>query len=223
MAIAMLEVKDLIKLGADTFRIRFYNEYMKPSVISIILVFMLTGCIPQLEDTGPSVALINAPAEGRVTGLADKLETLLEKGPLTYSFTPSSRVRFGETHRDMSGSRAALQAAFIARTYGAEWAVMIGAPTYEREVLEFTFLKVLKRKIVSQIQLEVKIVDPVTAEIMSTYSSELYTSIRVETLEGDLIEKSQDPDINDLIDRALVDIVPVVRQDLGTLFANVGN
>ena len=58
---------------------------------------------------------------------------------------------------------------------------------------------------------------------MSTYSSQLYTAIRVETLEGEIIEKSQDPDINDLVDRALVDIVPVVKEDLDTLFANVTN
>ena len=70
-------------------------------------------------------------------------------------------------------------------------------------------------------QLEVVIIDPVTAEPRSTYSSQLYTAVRVETIEGELIEKSQDPDIHDLIDKALVDVVPVVRQDLNTLFANL--
>jgi hypothetical protein len=185
----------------------------------IFILGLIVSCVPQLEDAGPSVALINAPAEGRITGLADKFEGLLiRQGSLGYDFTMSSRVRFGETHRDMSGSRAPLQAAFIARTYGAEWAVMIGAPTYTREVLEFTFFNTLKRKIFSQVKLEVKIVDPVSAEVMSTYSSNLYTSVRVETVDGEVIEKDSDPDIQALIDKALVDIVPVVKQDLDTLF-----
>lgn len=188
-------------------------------LLIICLTLVLASCVPQLEDTGPSVAIINAPAEARITGLADKLEArLLQSGPLGYDFTISSRVRFAETHRDMGGSRAPLQAAFIARTYGAEWAVMIGAPTYTREVLEFTLLGTLKRKIFSQVQLEVKIVDPVTAEVMSTYGSKLYTSVRVETVDGELIEKDEDPDVQALIDKALVDIVPVVKQDLDTLF-----
>ncbi len=146
---------------------------------------------------------------------------LLTNGNLGYTFTASSKVRFAETHRDMSGSRAALQAAFIARTYGAEFAVMIGAPTYEREVLEFTFFKTLKRKIISQVQLEVIIIDPVTAEPLFSYASQLYSAVRVETIDGEIIEKSRDPDINDLIDRALADIVPVVGQDVNTLFANL--
>ena len=136
-----------MKLSEAAFRKHFYNDSMKPYFIYLLTFVLLTGCVPQLEDTGPSVALINAPAEGRISGLADKLESrLTQQGPLAYDFTSSSRVRFGETHRDMSGSRAALQAAFIARTYGAEWAVMIGAPTYEREVLEFSFLKSSKAK-----------------------------------------------------------------------------
>lgn len=186
------------------------------------LVIILTSCMPQLEDSGPSVALINAPAEGRISGLADLLEThLVKSGPASYTFTPSSRVRFGETHRDMSGSRAPLQAAFIARTYGAAWAVMIGAPTYQREVIEFSFFNIPKRKIISQVKLEVKIVDPVTSNIMSTYASNLYTSVRIETIEGDLIEKDHDPDIHRLITQALSDIVPVLRQDLETRLANM--
>jgi hypothetical protein len=190
--------------------------------LGLIMFLLLSGCIPQLEDSGPSVALINAPAEGRITGLADKLEArLLSDSPVSYDFTASSKVRFAETHRDMGGSRAALQAAFIARTYGAELAVMIGAPAYQREVIEFTFFQTPKRKIITQVQLEVVIIDPVSAEPRSTYSSQLYTAVRVETIEGELIEKELDPDINSLIDKALVDIVPVVGQDLNTLFANL--
>jgi hypothetical protein len=191
--------------------------------IPLLMVFMLlAGCVPQIEDAGPSVALINAPAEGRITGLADTLEArLLQNGALGYSFTASSKVRFGETHRDMGGSRAALQAAFIARAYGAELAVMIGAPSYERQVLEFTFFKTPKRKIITQVQLEVIIIDPLTAEPRSTYVSQLYSAVRVETIDGEIIEKSRDPDIQQLIDKALIDIVPVVRQDLNTLFENL--
>jgi hypothetical protein len=190
----------------------------------LIIFLLLGGCVPQLEDSGPSVALINAPAEGRITGLADKLEArLLNDGALGYAFTSSSKIRFAETHRDMGGGRAPLQAAFIARTYGAELALMIGSPSYKREVFEFTLFKTPKRKIITQVQLEVVIIDPVTAEPRSTYSSQLYTAVRVETIDGDLIEEQADPDLTSLIDKALDDIVPVVRQDLNTLFANLAS
>jgi hypothetical protein len=187
-----------------------------------IVLLLLTACVPQSQgDTGPSVAVINAPADFRVEGLAEKLETELERNtaPNVYSFVSRSRVAFQETHRDMAGSRSPLQAAFIARAFGAEYAVTIGAPIFEREVDEFTFFGTLKREITTEVQLEARVIDPVTADVLATYTSQRYQGTRVETVPEDeeLVKKDEDPDLQTEIQRALQEIAPGVATDLELL------
>jgi hypothetical protein len=189
-----------------------------------IVLFCLTACVPQIQgDTRPSVAVINAPTDFRVEGLADKLETELKRNsaPNSYSLVSRSRVAFQETHRDMAGSRAPLQAAFIARLFGAEYAVTIGAPVFEREVDEFTVFGTLKREITTEVQLEAVIVDPVTANVLATYTSQKYQGSRVETVleDEELVEESEDPDLQTEIQRALNEITPGVATDLELLFS----
>jgi hypothetical protein len=188
----------------------------------VLLALFLTACVPQTQsNSGPSVAVINAPTDSRVEGLAEKLETELKRNsaPNVYSFVSRSRVAFQETHRDMAGSRAGLQAAFIARAFGAEYAVMVAAPMFEREVEEFTVFGTLKREIATKVQLEVVIVDPVTAEPVSTYTSGVYQGFRVETVPEDdeLVEESKDPDFLAETQRALNEITPEVATDLELL------
>jgi hypothetical protein len=189
-----------------------------------IVLLLLTACVPQTRgDAGPSVAIINAPTDFRVEGLADKLETELKRNsaPNVYSFVSRSRVEFQETHRDMAGSRSPLQAAFIARAFGAEYAVTIGAPVFEREVEEFTFFGTLKREITTEVQLEAVIIDPVTADVLATYTSQKYQGLRVETVPEDeeLVQKSEDPDLQTEIQRALNEITPGVATDLELFFS----
>jgi hypothetical protein len=189
--------------------------------VGIVLLF-LVACVPQTQgDTGPSVAVINAPADFRVEGLADKLQTELERNsaPNVYSFVSRSRVAFQETHRDTAGSRAPLQAAFIARTFGAEYAVIVAAPVFEREVHEFTFFGTLKREITTEVHLEARIIDPATAEVLATYTSSVYKGFRVETVPEDeeLVEQSEDPDLQAGIGRALQEIAPGLATDLELL------
>jgi hypothetical protein len=180
--------------------------------------------MPQIQgNPGPSIAVINAPADFRVEGLAERLEAGLERNsaPNVYSFVSRSRVAFQETHRDMAGSRSPLQAAFIARTFGAKYAVTIGAPVFEREVDEFTAFGTLKREITTEVQLEGRIIDPVTAEVLATYTSGVYRGVRVETVPEDeeLVEESEDPDLQAEIARALNEITPGLATDLELFFS----
>ena len=189
-----------------------------------IILFCLTACVPQTQaDVGPSVAVINAPTDVRVEGLADKLETELKRNraPNIYDFVSSSRIRFQETHRDMAGSRAPLQAAFIARTFGAEYAVIVSAPVFEREVEETEFATSLRREIATRVQLEAAIIDPVTSEVLSSYTSPVYQGFRVEIFNTDdeLVEESKDPDLQAGIAQALTTITPGLATDLELLFS----
>ena len=189
-----------------------------------IVLFLLTACVPQTQgDAGPSVAVINAPADFRVEGLADELqnELQLSSAPNVYSFVSRNRVAFQETHRDMAGSRSPLQAAFIARAFGAEYAVTIAAPIFEREVDEFTFFGTLEREVTTQVQLEAVIIDPVTAEPLATYTSGVYKGFRIETVPEDeeLVEESEDPDLQAEIARAFNEITPSLATDLELFFS----
>jgi hypothetical protein len=191
---------------------------------SIIILFCLTACVPQTQaDVGPLVAVINAPTDFRVEGLADKLETELKRNsaPNIYSFVSRSRVEFQETHRDMAGSRAPLQAAFIARTFGAEYAVIVSAPVFGREVEETEFATSLRREIATRVQLEAAIIDPVTSEVLSSYTSPVYQGFRVEIFNTDdeLVEESKDPDLQAGIAQALTTLAPGLATDLELLFS----
>jgi hypothetical protein len=202
---------------------------MKRFLFLLLLTgLVVTACVPQTQaDSRPSVAVVGAPADFRVEGLADKFQAQLERSsaPNVYSFVSRNRTSFQETHRDMAGSRAPLQAAFTARAFGAEYAVMIAAPVFEREVDEFTAFGTRKREITTEVQLEAVVIDPVTSEPLSTYTSRVYQGYRVETVPDDeeLVEESEDPDLQAEIGRALNEIVPGVATDLELLASRVSN
>jgi hypothetical protein len=197
---------------------------MKRFFVMILLVF-LSACVPQQSATLPSVAVVGAPADFGVEGLADEFQEQLERSsaPNVYSFVSRSRTSFQETHRDMAGSRGPLQAAYTARTFGAEYAVMIAAPVFERDIDEFSVFGTPKREITTQVQLEAVIIDPSTAEPLSTYTSGIYKSYRIETVSEDeeLVEESEDPDLQEGIERGLNEIVSGVATDLELLVSRI--
>jgi hypothetical protein len=158
------------------------------SVAFLFILIALTGCVPAFRDTRPKVAFINAPTESRVSGLAEDLETLVKEQATTFGFSRASALRFQESSRDMFGSRAPLQAAFIARSQGAVYGVMVGFEN-EGEVV---------RSGIEGTQLELtlnltgraraSIVDPVTAEVLATFVSSEVVAKQYETVTLDLPE-----------------------------------
>jgi hypothetical protein len=153
-----------------------------------LLLFAATSCVPVVRDTRPKVAFLNAPTEDRVLGLAEELESLIREEPTTFGFTRSSPLRYQESHRDMYGSRAALQAAFAARSQGSAYAVMVGFENEGdavRTSLNGTKLELtlnLKGRAVASI------VDPTTAEVLGTFESSEVTAKVYETVTLDLPE-----------------------------------
>jgi hypothetical protein len=138
-----------------------------------LFLFAATSCVPVVRDTRPKVAFLNAPTEDRVLGLAEELESLIREEPTTFGFTRSSPLRYQESHRDMYGSRAALQAAFAARSQGSAYAVMVGFENEGdavRTSLNGTKLELtlnLKGRAVASI------VDPTTAKVYETVTLDL--------------------------------------------------
>lgn len=159
------------------------------SVAFLFILIALTGCVPALRDTRPKVAFINGPTESRVSGLAEDLETLIKEQPTTFGFSRSSAIRFQESSRDMFGSRAPLQAAFIARSQGAVYAVMIGFENEGEVVRSGLDGTRLELTLNLKGRASASIVDPATAEVLATFvSSEVfakqYETVTLELPEG---------------------------------------
>jgi hypothetical protein len=160
----------------------------KFSILVSVVLFVLTGCVPALRDTRPKVAFINAPTESRVAGLAGGLETLVKEQPTTFGFSRASAIRFQESARDMYGSRAPLQAAFIARSQGAVYAVMVGFENEGEVVRSGIDGTRLELTLNLKGRARASIVDPVTAEVLATFVSTEVVAKEYETITLDLPE-----------------------------------
>jgi hypothetical protein len=180
---------------------------MKLYLLGLMVLLALTSCVPVVQDTRPKVAFINAPTESRVNGLAVTLETFIKKQETLFGFSRSSALRFQETHREMGGSRAALQAAFIARSQGAVYAVMVGFDN-DGEVVRSS-LNGNKIEITLRLngRARASIVDPTTAEILATFDSSEITAEQDEVVTLVLPEglSPLDPRAQSLIEQQVED------------------
>lgn len=188
-------------------------------VFAVLLGSLLTACAPGAEDGRPEVTVINGPTEARVEGLARELEHLLREhgGGQSYRFTSASPVRFQETHRDMYGARALLQAAFISRALGSDYALLVGAPTYEREVREVEDWFGKSRLVDIRVRLRASIIDPVTAEEVAVFTSRTVHAKRVESARKPLVPLKDDADLRRARADALASMAPAVAAELEVL------
>jgi len=193
-------------------------QTVKRLILTMILGFGLLACAPQL-NTKSQLVVLNGPADNYVSILADELSEDLSRyqSRANYNLISRSRAAFAETHNDMYGSRANASASRIANTFGAEFAVLISAPVFERTLKEHEEAQIINTKV----QLEVRIVDPVTQETIANYGSSSYTRDRVEVLGKALNEINEDPDIRDLVDLALRQLSPQVAFDIESLFQRI--
>lgn len=190
-------------------------------MLGALLSCALAACAPGMEYTGPEVTVINAPTEARVEGLATELEQVLRDrgGARTYRFSFGPPVRFQETHRDMYGSRALLQAAFTSRTLGSDYALLVSAPTYARNVREIENWFGKTRIVDIRVRVRASIVDPVTAEEIAVFTSGTYHAKRVEPGEWPLTPLAEDPDLLNARANALRSIAPALVAELDALIA----
>ncbi len=187
----------------------------------LFLVVLAAACAPALEDGRAGLALINGPMEQRVPGLAEDFQVLLEREPAAhlYRFVFPASVRFQEVRRDMFGRRAPLQAAFIARNLGAEYAVMVGAPKYERHAKTIFTPLGEQRLVTTAVRLEVNIIDPESAEVIFSQQSALQLASRLESAQQPLVEEARDPDLLRMRRGLLRELAPPTVAELTLLLA----
>lgn len=180
------------------------------SIATLALAAVLAACAPQAQPSEqgdpPLVAVINAPADDRVTALAGELESAVAdvSGCCAFEFHFAPPIRFQETHRNLFGSRAVPQSAALARNLGADIAVLASAPVFEREeqVLDG------EREIRGTVQLEAMVIDAGTEEILGTVVSTTFSGRRYVDEQEQLPDVEEDPLMQRLLDDAVEDLAP---------------
>ena len=173
----------------------------------LLLAVGLSGCLPSAEeDPGVQVVLVNAPAGERVSFLAEALqrELLALDSCCRFDFARTAPIRFQETHRDMFGSRAAPQAAAIARNLGSELAVMVSAPRFERRVERVDG----GREVSGVVRLQAGAIDAATGSALGSVGSLTFRGSRIEDASGPLPDLEEDPTMLDLARAAASDLAP---------------
>ena len=186
----------------------------------LLLLVLLTACVPQVE-LGPRAIVVGGPTEYRAAGLADifQIELRAISSPAELGFVSRGATAFQETHRDMYGSRAARQTAIIARSVGAEMAVLVGAPILRRSVSEVRG-GTPKRIVNTAVQIRVFLLDPMTSDLIATYDSRRYDTVRLE-VNQDLVDEDDDPDLIASLLRATRELAPTVATDLALLAGRI--
>ncbi len=158
-------------------------------LLSLVLLG-LAACAPAVQDTRPKLAIVNAPTEDRERGLAERFITFLRREPeaALFGFSSESALRYQENYRDLTGSRAPLQAAFIARSQGAAYAVMVGFVS-DLRLSDLSYRNgVLSVEIAVAGRARAILVDPESAQARGTFTSSPQLRYVVRRLNLDLPE-----------------------------------
>lgn len=197
---------------------------LKPLLIATVVTLTLVGCAPrhQASGTAPSalLAIMNAPAQSALPGIADGVQELLERDQdLPFRYVPTFTMRFQETHNDLFLSRAAPSAARIARSQGADLAVMTAAPVLEREV---TISKDgASRRIDVSLALEAQVVDPRNDAVVQMLRTRTHQGSRVESTTSELVDVKEDTTILALRDRAVPELAAALEAELPYLIRSL--
>ena len=185
----------------------------------LALVLVLAGCAPAASRSSePTVAVLNGPTEGRIAGSAALLEADMgTQGPLYFGFVNAAAMRFAEGHNDLFHDRAVPAAARIARSYGARYAVLIGASTLDRQVTVSKDKSV--RTVDVTLRMQAVVVDAATAKVVARFDSPLYQQARTESTSEALAPLQQDPIVRWLRDQGVHDVGAAV---VGALWHALG-
>lgn len=184
--------------------------------VAVVMLMVLASCAPTVQEDGSlQVALVNSPAEQRVSFLAGALQQAVGEVPscCDFGFVRPTPIRFQETHRDMYGSRAAPQSASLARNLGAEVAVMTSAPLFERTVESFEG----GSEVSGVVQLQARAIDAETGESLGTVGSLTFRGSRQIDDNEPLPEVEEDPLMRALTEDAVADLAPHLAALIGDL------
>lgn len=199
---------------------------VKPSLKLVAvgaILLLAAACAPSQRAADGSQALIammNAPAQSALPGSADAVQTELEaRTDAPFTFVSGFTMRFLETHNDLFHSRAAPSAARIARTQGADLAVMVAAPVMEREVTESR--DAASRRVDVSLALEAQVVDPRNDSVVQVLRTRTLQGSRVESTDLPLADVAQDPTVQALRDRAAPELASSLLAELPYLIRSL--
>lgn len=174
------------------------------SVSSIVLglAALLAACAPTATQPRQArVAVLNGPAQVELKGSAEAVQAELERHPdRGFDLVSPFPMRFLESHTDLFFSRAAAGAAHIARSEGADLAVMIAAPVLERTVTLSD--DEASRRIDVTIALEAQVVDAATDAVVQTLRTRGHQGSRVEANDEPLPDSDKDTTVVALMQQA---------------------
>jgi hypothetical protein len=156
------------------------------------VALVLGACAPTASpSTEAKVAVMNGPAQSALGGSAEAVQAELENQPdRGFALVSAFTMRFLESHTDLFHSRAAASAARIARSEGADLAVMVGAPVLERVVTLSN--DEASRRVDVSVALEAQVVDASTDAIVQTLRTRTQQGSRVEANDLPLPDPDED-------------------------------
>jgi len=180
------------------------HRLISPAAALLVAAFalFLGACAPTATPPAEArVAVMNGPAQSALSGSAEAVQAELEKQPdRGFSLVSAFTMRFLESHNDLFHSRAAGSAARIARSEGADLAVMVGAPVLERTVT--LSADEASRRVDVAVALEAQVVDAATDAVVQTLRTRTQQGSRVEANDLPLPEPAEDPTVVALMQTA---------------------
>ncbi len=187
-------------------------------IAAVAGLLVLAGCAPAAGGGQPLIAVLNGPASGRIAGSAEVLQQdMSRQGPLHFAFVNGSAMRFAEGHNDFHHDRAITSAGRVARSYGAPYAVLIGAPTLKRTIA--LSRSGGARSVDVTVQMEAVVVDAANDQVVSRLTSQSMERVRYESTDITVPPIQQDPTAQALRDQGVADLAPAV---VGALWSGLG-
>lgn len=171
------------------------------------LALLLAACAPATGgDAEPVVVVINAPEGAQVQGAADAFVAELRRGDTPgFGILRDVAIAGVENRRNLSGAQATRDAANIARSFGAEWTLMVGADEIEVEVVDRGGGA---RLIEAFVSVEGVLVRGEDERVLARISSRTFTGERVAEPGEELPEPRYDPLVRELAARAAASLAP---------------
>lgn len=196
--------------------------------VLLLSVLLLAACAPPTSGHGgqtlATIAMMNAPAQAALPDMAGAVQSQLEsRADAPFGFVSAFTMRFLESHNDLFYSRAAPSAARIARSQGADLAVMIGAPVLERQVTESRDGS--SRRIDVSVALEAQVVDPRSDAVVQMLRTRTLQGTRVESTSTALVDVQRDPTVLALAERSAPELAASLLAELPYLVRSllIGN
>ncbi len=193
-------------------------------LLSLLLgATLLTACAPSQGHGGEAhatIAIVNAPTQSRLAGVADLVQDdLTRRADAPFDFVSAFTLRFLETHNDMFHNRAAPSAGRIARSQGADLAVMVSAGVLEREVTEARDGQT--RRVDVSLALEAQVVDPRNDSVVQVLRTRTHQGSRVESVSLPLPDTQSDPTALALAERAAPELAASLLAELPYLISSL--